>query len=143
MGMFDSLYADRDKGHENEWQTKAYDCQLDEYFIGDAMPPLTPDLRDYQVAILGQTPAERFTNSFATVRAGVLVALHVDRDPALPLFNYSGHVVERGQSDPVHGKCRACGAVETRLDHPDGTVDLSDIGESATYPSDYGCELCS
>jgi len=45
-------------------------------------------------------------------------------------------------NEPIYGKCRACGAVETRLDHADGTTDLSAIGESDKYPTGYGCELC-
>ena len=43
----------------------------------------------------------------------------------------------------VTGKCTACGAVEVVLDNVTGTTDLSGIGESATYPTGYGCEVCS
>lgn len=41
------------------------------------------------------------------------------------------------------GMCTACGAVEVVLDHPTGARDLSGIGESARYPTGYGCEVCS
>lgn len=44
---------------------------------------------------------------------------------------------------PVYGMCTACGSVEVALDQATGTRDLSAIGESATYPTGYGCEVCS
>lgn len=46
-------------------------------------------------------------------------------------------------SIPVYGMCTACGSVEVELRHATGTRDLSDIGESAAYPTGYGCEVCS
>lgn len=48
-------------------------------------------------------------------------------------------------SDPgtTIGACTACGSVEVVLDEATGTRDLSDIGESAAYPTGHGCELCS
>lgn len=42
----------------------------------------------------------------------------------------------------VAGKCTACGSVEVLLDAVTGTTDLSSIGESATYPTGYGCQVC-
>lgn len=42
----------------------------------------------------------------------------------------------------VYGHCRHCGAVEVKLNKPDGTVDYSAIGEHKNYPSGYGCEVC-
>jgi hypothetical protein len=42
----------------------------------------------------------------------------------------------------VYGKCLACGSVEVKLNNLVGTIDLSDIGESANYPTGYGCEVC-
>ena len=42
----------------------------------------------------------------------------------------------------VYGQCTACGAIEVALTNPAGTVDYSDIGECAEYPTGYGCELC-
>jgi len=89
MGMFDSLYADRGRtDYADEWQTKAYWCELDSYFIGDEMPPVLPyDLDDYQVEVSG--------DRFATVRDGKLVEVPALRDPALPLLNYSGHLTEQ------------------------------------------------
>lgn len=44
---------------------------------------------------------------------------------------------------PNYGLCTACGAVEVALKRVTGTRDLSSIGESASYPTGYGCELCS
>ena len=79
MGMFDSLY---DK-HGNQWQTKAFDCLLANYDIGDSIPG--DDLpASYQVEVLGDT------ESYATVRDGVLVAVPAERDPSLPLVDYYG-----------------------------------------------------
>ena len=43
----------------------------------------------------------------------------------------------------VYGMCTGCGSVEVRLRNPTGTRDLSGIGESATYPTGYGCEVCA
>lgn len=44
---------------------------------------------------------------------------------------------------PVYGMCTACKAIEVALNEQQGTRDFSDIGESAHYPTGYGCELCS
>jgi hypothetical protein len=46
-------------------------------------------------------------------------------------------------NEPTYGMCRACGACEVELVPPFGTTDLSSIGESAEYPTGYGCEVCS
>lgn len=43
----------------------------------------------------------------------------------------------------VYGMCLHCGSVEVELNNQTGTKDLSDIGESASYPVGYGCEVCS
>ena len=43
----------------------------------------------------------------------------------------------------VYGMCRACRSIEVRLDGPVEPRDFSQIGESAEYPTGYGCELCS
>lgn len=48
----------------------------------------------------------------------------------------------RAEHRTVAGKCTACGSVEVLLDAVAGTTDLSSIGESATYPTGYGCEVC-
>lgn len=42
----------------------------------------------------------------------------------------------------TYGACTACGAIEVALHRQMGTRDLSAIGESATYPTGHGCELC-
>ena len=99
MGMFDSLY-DADG---NEWQTKAYDCTLDVFSAGAKMPTLhdcppefqAPVPPDYQVEVYGG-PGDGYTDAYATVRTGVLVAVGVERDPALPLVDYGGCHPPRG-----------------------------------------------
>jgi hypothetical protein len=99
MAQDRALFASRDATtYADEWQTKAYDCELNHYFIGDQMPVIEPyDLADYQVEILGETPGTRFTDSLATVRGGVLRSIHDERDPSLPRVNYSGHLIEEAQ----------------------------------------------
>ena len=99
MGMFDSLYKGRD-----EWQTKAYHCNLDHYFVGDEMPDVVgtyygsnaPAPTDYQVEILGGPANENDRDSFATVRNGVLTSIDDTRNSSLPLVNYSGHLTPKG-----------------------------------------------
>lgn len=100
MGMFDSFYATPGFVDDDEWQTKAYGCQLDTWHIGDSLPDIEAfeRIQTYQVEVLGsrrQYPEPReFINSFATVSCGVLAAVPVDRDPSLPLFSYSGGLLE-------------------------------------------------
>lgn len=43
----------------------------------------------------------------------------------------------------TYGMCTACGSVEVALNQVTGTRDLSSIGESADYPTGFGCEVCS
>lgn len=43
----------------------------------------------------------------------------------------------------THGLCTACGSIEVALVKVTGTRDLSGIGESAEYPTGYGCEVCA
>lgn len=94
MGMFDSLYDSRaEDGVNHEWQTKAYDCTLERFDIGDPVPAIpTEYLTDYQVAILG---GPRDEHSLATVRDGILVAVHVARDESLPRLDYFGNIIEQ------------------------------------------------
>ena len=81
MGMFDRIYDERG----NEWQTKAFACNLDSYQLGDKMPaPL-----DYQVGVLGGGPVN-YVDSFAIVRGGYLAAVPSERDETLPLLTYGG-----------------------------------------------------
>ena len=89
MGMFDSLFD----GSGHEWQTKAYDCLLDEYRIGDPVPVIIDAYPDtYQVEVLGG-PGPGSVDSFATVRGNHLHEVPAGRDPSLPLINFSGHLV--------------------------------------------------
>lgn len=98
--MFDSLYDE----HGREWQTKAFDNNLDVYHTGDHIPPLrhlgrTVDVTDFQVMILGERRAadapstSEFVYSLATVRDGVLVEVDARRDEALPRLDYHGEAV--------------------------------------------------
>ena len=93
MGMFDRLYDKQGV----EWQTKAYECNLDAFRLGDRVPDIEPyeGLATYQVEVLGG-PGEGLTDSLATVREGHLYEVPSRRDHSLPLVNYSGHVVEGG-----------------------------------------------
>ena len=91
MGMFDSLYD----ATGVEWQTKALNCELDRYRIGDRFgPPFT-----YQAQALGGPRGEDSRYAYATIRDGVLVAVPVDRDETLPLLNYYG-----GWEEPSDGR---------------------------------------
>lgn len=83
MGMFDSLYDEA--GHD--WQTKAFDCVLARFKIGETMPDSS--YPSYQVAILGD-PDGSFVHSFATVQDCVLMSVHDERDESLPLLDYFG-----------------------------------------------------
>lgn len=93
MGMFDSLYEGAHENYGREWQTKAFQCNLDTYCVGDEMPPLEGRVT-YQVEIFRHTRAEGGTDSLATVVDGVLVSIDNERAHTLPLFNYSGHSIE-------------------------------------------------
>ena len=41
------------------------------------------------------------------------------------------------------GMCTSCGAIEVYLNKATGRRDFAGIGESAEYPTGYGCELCA
>ena len=43
----------------------------------------------------------------------------------------------------VYGMCTHCGAVEVELNTVTGIRDLSELGESPTYSTGFGCEVCS
>lgn len=91
MGMFDSLFD----GEGREWQTKAFECDLDEYRLGDRI--ISDSVASYQVEVLhtvGSWPNREHIDAFATIERGVLVAIGVPRDERLPLLDYSGHLVE-------------------------------------------------
>lgn len=82
MGMFDSFYDE----HDNEWQTKAMDCNLDVYRIGDR---LTEPPGDFQMEVIGG-PREITEWAWVTIRSGVVAEVGVDRDPSLVAIGYSG-----------------------------------------------------
>lgn len=44
---------------------------------------------------------------------------------------------------PSYGACTACGSVEVALVRTTGARDMSGIGESDSYPTGYGCEVCA
>jgi hypothetical protein len=95
MGMFDRIYDATGR----EWQTKAFDCNLDTWVIGDT---ITADCAaSYQVEVISSDGSSfrgdfRLTESLATVRDNVVVAVPDDRDPSLPLVAYSGGLLEIG-----------------------------------------------
>ena len=93
MGMFDSLIAD-DGG---DWQTKAFECDLDTYRIGDAIPNPRPTYLTYQVKVLGGGRGEAFIDSYATVLHGFLASVPDPRDEHLPLLDYSGGWLSAGK----------------------------------------------
>ena len=85
MGMFDSFY---DEGGR-EWQTKAFDRNLDEWHVGDPFPADGPG--SFQVEVLGDGPnRDDFRDSFATIRSGRVEGVDVPRDTALPLVRFGG-----------------------------------------------------
>lgn len=86
MGMFDSMYD----AAGDEWQTKAFYCDLDSYRVGDAMPDV--DKPDFQVEVLGGrgTSPREFLDSYATIRDGILTSINDPRDETLPLRDYFG-----------------------------------------------------
>lgn len=81
-------------------------------------------------------------------RHGVMVEWNADRttawvDPGVPYGEVHERVLPPAVTNqPVYGTCTHCGAVEVALTNATGTRDLSAIGESPTYPTGYGCELC-
>lgn len=88
MGMFDSFIDEA--GHE--WQTKAFERNLDVWMIGDAVPG--DGAESYQVEVVGGG-REDFRDSLATVRGGILASVDDERDPSLPLLAYyGGRVIE-------------------------------------------------
>jgi hypothetical protein len=96
MGMFDSLFD----AENHEWQTKAFDCNLDEYAIGDRIP--ADGAASYQVEVLSSTgvwPTREFIHAFATIEHGILIAAGVERDNRLPLLDYSGRLTA-GATEP-------------------------------------------
>jgi hypothetical protein len=95
MGMFDSFYDETGR----EWQTKAFDCGLDVWEIGDRFESEGP--QTFQVEVLGSDYSkgsrEDFRDSFATIRNGVVEAVDVPRDDTLPLIDYGGHLSSVGE----------------------------------------------
>lgn len=93
----------------------------------------------------------------ATTHRQNVARMHCTRcDGTGELIEYADYLTEEGWEErsytapcpkcrptqPTYGKCRACGAVEVRLTAADGTINLNAIGESARYPTGYGCEAC-
>lgn len=91
MGMFDSLISEKGA----EWQTKAFDCNLDEYAIGDQISADGP--HSFQVEVIGDVDGE-FPWSLATIRDGLLESVGDRRDHRLPLLGYGGVLLEDGDS---------------------------------------------
>lgn len=83
MGMFNRLYDEEG----NEWQTKAFDCSLADYRIGEEV---VFDASSYQVEILGGPDNDPFQDSYATVKNGYIASVNDARDHRLPLVGYDG-----------------------------------------------------
>lgn len=84
MGMFDSFYD----ANGNEWQTKAFGKNLDQWSIGDSIPTAPID---HQVMVFGGlTDDAEPEDSFATIRSGRVVEVPAERDQSLPLLDYNG-----------------------------------------------------
>lgn len=83
MGMFDSLYD----SEGNEWQTKAYYCELDRFREGDILPgpPFS-----YQLEILGGPGDKASRGAVATVFEGILFKVPDERNSKVPLMDYGG-----------------------------------------------------
>ena len=92
MGMFDSL----NDAEGVEWQTKAFDCDLDRWTIGDRIATDEDYPATYQVEVIGGVP----WNALATIRDGVLVAVPTERDKSLPLVGYHGGIQESAVTGP-------------------------------------------
>lgn len=93
MGMFDTLRKEPGAPGRG-WQTKAFDCELRTFAVGDRVPRLG----SFQVEILGSRTGDRgeLADSLATVVDGVLAAIDVERDAALALVDYDGRLVASG-----------------------------------------------
>ena len=83
MGMFDSFYDQ----NGDEWQTKAMDCNLDVYDIGDR---LTEPPGDFQMEVIGPCGNGGSAWAWVTIREGVVAEVGVERDPSLVAIGYGG-----------------------------------------------------
>lgn len=92
MGMFDSMTD----AEGVEWQTKAFDCDLDRWTIGDRIETGEDYPASYQVEVIGGVP----WNALATIRDKVLVAVPAERDRSLPLVGYHGDIQEPEVTGP-------------------------------------------
>lgn len=93
MGMFDSMW-DADG---MEWQTKAFDCGLAGYQVGDELPFIGTDT--YQVEIFGgaKWPGQD-ADSYATIRDKRLISINDERDETLPLLGYHGDWIKKEEA---------------------------------------------
>lgn len=92
--MFDSLYSQ----DGSEWQTKALECNLDVFRIGDEIPG-QPPLPDYQMEVIGGKDFEQSRWAYANIKHGQLTEVPVPRDPRVPLCLYSSGWVHASQGD--------------------------------------------
>jgi len=94
MGMFDSFYDNAG----NEWQTKAYVCDLERFVVSGPVPLVHPyDLPTYQVEVLGGPNRNPSQDGFATIRDGYVESVPAERDNTLPLLDYSGHLIDNDE----------------------------------------------
>lgn len=96
MGMFDSFYDAQDR----EWQTKAFDRNLDVWRVGDEFP--ADGCVSFQVEVIGDAHGSTFDGTYrtrdalVTVRDNVVAEVPAERDHTLPLVAYSGGLLEMG-----------------------------------------------
>ena len=99
MGMFDSFYDE----NGDEWQTKAMDCNLDVYDIGDR---LTEPPGDFQMEVIGGPLESGCEWAWVTVRGGVVAEVGVKRDPSLMAIGYSGGpFISPADGGPADAEC--------------------------------------
>jgi hypothetical protein len=92
MGMFDSFY---DPGGR-EWQTKAFECDLVVWRVGDPFP--ADGCASFQVEVISSVGSTfdgtyRLLDGYVTVRDCVVAEVPAERDHSLPLIGYFGALV--------------------------------------------------
>ena len=99
--MFDSLM----NADGQEWQTKAFDCNLDVYSIGDTIPADTAMTYQVEVCAGGGSVFDGtrwFKESLATVRSNILVSVDDARDDSLPLVGFSGGLIKSAWNEQTN-----------------------------------------
>lgn len=98
MGMFDSFIDE----HGRDWQTKAFDCVLARWSVGDEFRSAETH-GPFQVEIYDMTDAGEWCESFAQIAGGRVVGVGVPRDASLPLLSWSGRPISPGEVKRLQG----------------------------------------